>query len=140
MKKPSCLSQFICEIKLACQFLGNSGDTDAEENEMIDKTEVEIVTGNQSVYIYATTPSTQLNTNSTQNLDIPPDTPPSEINATRASGSCLPVKHFAMTKIEKTGSSTLYTIFARFTRTNNLNILTQTKGYHIDWRAKRHEG
>ena len=49
--------------------------------------------------------------------------------------SCQPVKHFAMTKIEKTGSSTLFTIFARFVRENNLNILVQKNGWHVDWRT-----
>ena len=49
--------------------------------------------------------------------------------------SCQPVKHFAMTKIEKPGSSTLFTIFARFVRENNLNILVQKNGWHVDWRT-----
>ena len=33
--------------------------------------------------------------------------------------SCKPRTHFAMLKIEKTGSSTLYTILARFVREHN---------------------
>ena len=56
--------------------------------------------------------------------------------------SCQPERHFALAKIEKTGSSTLYTIFARFVRNNKLNILVQTTKAksHIDWRVPRHKG
>ena len=56
--------------------------------------------------------------------------------------SCQPVRHFALAKIEKTGSSTLYTVFARFVRNNKLNILVQTTKAksRIDWRVPRHKG
>lgn len=43
------------------------------------------------------------------------------------------VKHFIMTKIEKTGSSTLHSILARYVLNNRLNLLNQANGFHIDW-------
>ena len=54
--------------------------------------------------------------------------------------SCQAVTHFALTKIEKTGSSTLFTIFSRFVRENNLNLVVQPRKYHIDWRKPRGKG
>lgn len=43
------------------------------------------------------------------------------------------VKHFIMTKIEKTGSTTLHSILARYVLNNDLNVLNQEVGFHIDW-------
>ena len=49
------------------------------------------------------------------------------------------IKHFIMNKIEKTGSSTLYGILARFVWNNKLNVLTQRRLFHIDW-TKQNQG
>ncbi|XP_067950203.1 galactose-3-O-sulfotransferase 2-like [Watersipora subatra] len=49
----------------------------------------------------------------------------------------FPVRCFVLTKIEKTGSSTLFAIFARYVRSHRLNILMQTKFVHIDWRRPK---
>ena len=55
--------------------------------------------------------------------------------------SCsVPQRHFAMIKIEKTGSSTLYTILGRYVRENNLNMISQLYGVHINFRAPRGKG
>ena len=45
-----------------------------------------------------------------------------------------------MIKIEKTGSSTLYTILGRYVRENNLNMISQLRGVHINFRAPRGKG
>ncbi|XP_067951121.1 galactose-3-O-sulfotransferase 2-like [Watersipora subatra] len=47
-----------------------------------------------------------------------------------------PVQRFVMTKVEKTGSSTLRAILGRFIINNRLNVLTSCKGYHIIWTIK----
>lgn len=54
--------------------------------------------------------------------------------------TCEPVKRFAMIKIEKTGSSTMYTILARFIKENKMNMLSQVHGVHIDFRKPRGQG
>ena len=54
--------------------------------------------------------------------------------------TCKPQKHFAMIKIEKTGSSTLHTILGRYVRENNLNMISQLRGVHINFRAPRSIG
>ena len=51
-----------------------------------------------------------------------------------------PQRHFAMIKIEKTGSSTLYTILGRFVREHKLNMISQLRGVHINFRAPRGQG
>ena len=43
------------------------------------------------------------------------------------------IKHFVMTKIEKTGTSTLFSVFARFILLNTLNVLQSNKTIHINW-------
>ncbi|XP_067951422.1 galactose-3-O-sulfotransferase 2-like [Watersipora subatra] len=48
-----------------------------------------------------------------------------------------PVQRFVMTKVEKTGSSTLRGILARFIINNKLNVLTSCKGHHITWTIKK---
>lgn len=40
-------------------------------------------------------------------------------------------------KIEKTGSSTLYGMFQRFVKMNKLNLMVQTQGYHMNTSAPR---
>ena len=40
--------------------------------------------------------------------------------------------HFILTKIEKTGSSTLASIFARFALKHRSNVMTMTYGGHLD--------
>ncbi|XP_067951347.1 galactose-3-O-sulfotransferase 2-like [Watersipora subatra] len=55
--------------------------------------------------------------------------------------TCLPadrITHFIMTKVEKTGSSTLFAILARFILENQVNnILQQHSMYHINWNHPR---
>ena len=53
------------------------------------------------------------------------------INQTIESTCTGPRRHFMFSKIEKTGSSTLYGIFQRFVKTNKLNLMVQTEGYHM---------
>ncbi|XP_067948788.1 galactose-3-O-sulfotransferase 3-like [Watersipora subatra] len=48
-----------------------------------------------------------------------------------------PVERFVMTKVEKTGSSTMLGILARFIMNNKLNVLTSCKGGHINWTNKK---
>ena len=43
------------------------------------------------------------------------------------------VKHFVFTKIEKTASSTLFSIFVRFIIENRLNVLTSSRTHHVEW-------
>ena len=45
-----------------------------------------------------------------------------------------------MIKIEKTGSSTLYIILGRFVREHKLNMISQLRGVHINFRAPRGQG
>ena len=45
-----------------------------------------------------------------------------------------------MTKIEKTGSSTLCNIFGRFIMKKKLDIIIQKSNYHIDWFSPKGEG
>ena len=45
-----------------------------------------------------------------------------------------------MTKIEKTGSSTLCSIFARFVRKEKLNIIIQRANHHIGWLSPKGKG
>ena len=52
-------------------------------------------------------------------------------NQTIESTCTGPRRHFMFSKIEKTGSSTLYGIFQRFVKTNKLNLMVQTEGYHM---------
>lgn len=51
--------------------------------------------------------------------------------------SSQPTKHFIMTKIEKTGSTTLYSILGRFLLRNKLNIASQSKAFHIHWTKQK---
>ena len=46
------------------------------------------------------------------------------------------IKHFVMTKVEKTGTSTLFSVLARFILTNKLNVLQAKGRLHIDWRFR----
>ncbi|XP_067950984.1 galactosylceramide sulfotransferase-like isoform X2 [Watersipora subatra] len=46
-------------------------------------------------------------------------------------------KQFVMTKVEKTGSSTLFAIMVRFIRFHKLNVLTQCHGHHIPWNPSK---
>ena len=46
------------------------------------------------------------------------------------------IKHFVMTKVEKTGTSTLFSVLARFILTNKLNVLQAKSRLHIDWRFR----
>lgn len=52
-------------------------------------------------------------------------------NVTRTLSCTAPKRHFMFSKIEKTGSSTLYGIFQRYVKTNKLNLMVQTVGYHL---------
>ena len=64
-----------------------------------------------------------------------------EVAASRTQDeTCKPQTHFGMLKIEKTGSSTLYTILGRFVREHNLNMISQLYGVHINFRAPRGRG
>ena len=45
-----------------------------------------------------------------------------------------------MIKIEKTGSSTLHMILGRFVREHKLNMISQLKGVHINFREPRGAG
>ncbi|XP_067934152.1 galactose-3-O-sulfotransferase 2-like isoform X2 [Watersipora subatra] len=51
--------------------------------------------------------------------------------------NCEKVHHFVMIKTEKTGSSTLFSILARFILLHQLNIMVTTKGGHLDLRQDR---
>ncbi|XP_067950568.1 galactose-3-O-sulfotransferase 2-like [Watersipora subatra] len=44
-----------------------------------------------------------------------------------------PVQRFVMTKVEKTGSTTLHGILARFIMNNKLNVLTSCKYHRVIW-------
>lgn len=44
---------------------------------------------------------------------------------------------FVLNKVEKTGSSTLFTILARFILANNLNVMVMTYGGHLDVRTEK---
>lgn len=48
-------------------------------------------------------------------------------------------KQFIMVKTEKTGSSTLFSILARFILTNQLNVMVMTRGGHLDVTKQRGE-
>lgn len=48
-----------------------------------------------------------------------------------------PVDQFVFTKIEKTGSSTFFTVLARYVIRHKLNILMQKRRVHIDWNVKK---
>ena len=50
------------------------------------------------------------------------------------------MKQLVMTKIEKTGSSTLCNIFGRFIMKKKLDIIIQKSNYHIDWFSPKGEG
>lgn len=50
---------------------------------------------------------------------------------------CQPEKKYVFIKVEKTGSSTLTSIFARHIRKHRQNVMTMTRGGHLDITKKR---
>ena len=85
----------------------------------------------------ATSSHTEVETTPTGNLK---PTITTRENTLIGSSCSVPQRHFAMIKIEKTGSSTLYTILGRYVRENNLNMISQLYGVHINFRAPRGKG
>ena len=46
------------------------------------------------------------------------------------------IKHFIMVKVEKTGTSSLYSVFARFILMNKLTMLMPLNMSHINWKRR----
>ena len=46
------------------------------------------------------------------------------------------IKHFIMVKVEKTGTSSLYSVFARFILMNKLTMLMPLNMSHISWKRR----
>ncbi|KAF6033069.1 hypothetical protein EB796_008650 [Bugula neritina] len=67
------------------------------------------------------------------------DTLRQNVRFTRKAANPNKVHRFILTKVEKTGSSTLFSILSRFTQIYNLNILTQKNFHHISWSRPKGE-